>query len=400
MSQRLAATPWAGREGIAVIPVRHAPQRSTVGRRPFPILDLRAAPPARDDRTQEAIAWLRGLYAEDLPLRPSTLLAAEDVAVMRGAVWHRGQPIEGSLPARHADDAARLGHWARKIGKLTGSGKAQAFPGTSAIIHAPGARNYYHWMVEIMPRLLLLRAALAEGAVRLDRIVLFYTEDPPPFVAGAIACFAADLQPLIRIADGRACTFERCVFIADQAETDEEFTDHRAHGSRWRATTALLAELIDRRLARLPRGPARSILVSRRDAPKRPLVNEDALRDALPGERLEAVAFSGLNVRDQMRLMADARLVIGAHGAGLTNALFCRPGTPMIELITAPYLKRCRSFADIAAHRGLAYGLVIVDACGAPAEGAEAGGDMRIAEAALPALGRFVAAVAVGDGSG
>ena len=38
----------------------------------------------------------------------------------------------------------------------------------------------------------------------------------------------------------------------------------------------------------------------------------------------------------QARLFASARVVIGAHGAGLSNAVFCAPGTLVVEIGKAP----------------------------------------------------------------
>jgi capsular polysaccharide biosynthesis protein len=42
-----------------------------------------------------------------------------------------------------------------------------------------------------------------------------------------------------------------------------------------------------------------------------------------------------LSLADQIDAFRNARVVLGAHGAGLTNILFCRPNTTLIEIFPA-----------------------------------------------------------------
>lgn len=39
--------------------------------------------------------------------------------------------------------------------------------------------------------------------------------------------------------------------------------------------------------------------------------------------------------------MANAECVIAAHGAGLTNLLFCQPGTRVLEIFTPKWIVFC-----------------------------------------------------------
>ncbi len=41
-----------------------------------------------------------------------------------------------------------------------------------------------------------------------------------------------------------------------------------------------------------------------------------------------------MSITEQVSLLASAKVVIAAHGAGLTNLLFCSPGTKVIELMS------------------------------------------------------------------
>ncbi len=56
---------------------------------------------------------------------------------------------------------------------------------------------------------------------------------------------------------------------------------------------------------------------------------------------IEPVVLSGLDLDEQIALFRDARLVIGAHGAGLANIVFCQPGALLYELLPSHYVNPC-----------------------------------------------------------
>jgi capsular polysaccharide biosynthesis protein len=66
----------------------------------------------------------------------------------------------------------------------------------------------------------------------------------------------------------------------------------------------------------------------------RRLVNEDALMDRLAPLGFERVSLSGMAVREQIQLFAAASVIIGPHGAGMANVVFCEPETLVIELMS------------------------------------------------------------------
>lgn len=47
------------------------------------------------------------------------------------------------------------------------------------------------------------------------------------------------------------------------------------------------------------------------------------------------------SITDQARAFRWARVIVAIHGAALTNLIFCRPGTVLIELFSAKYVNPC-----------------------------------------------------------
>jgi len=74
----------------------------------------------------------------------------------------------------------------------------------------------------------------------------------------------------------------------------------------------------------------RKIFISRDDAVIRKLTNSEELFVFLKG--WEIVTLSKLTIKEQMKVFAEASHVMSTHGAGLTNLLWCQPGTKVYEL--------------------------------------------------------------------
>jgi hypothetical protein len=74
------------------------------------------------------------------------------------------------------------------------------------------------------------------------------------------------------------------------------------------------------------------LYLSRGDADMRKIVNEAELVPLLKNLGFTILHASKLPLVDQIEAFRQAKVVLSAHGAGLTNILFCRPGTTLIEI--------------------------------------------------------------------
>lgn len=90
------------------------------------------------------------------------------------------------------------------------------------------------------------------------------------------------------------------------------------------------------------------------------LANENAVIAALRHEaaglglNLVAADFGAMGFAEQVRLMGRTRLLVGLHGAGIVNSLFCAPGSAVIEIYPHPAFSH-RKFELICTTRGITY---------------------------------------------
>lgn len=96
---------------------------------------------------------------------------------------------------------------------------------------------------------------------------------------------------------------------------------------------------IMRRLAQLLKDPVNlnvnfgsRLYVSRKNATRRKVVNEDDVMLTLSHFGFKTVLLEDLCLDEQIAIMHNASAVVSIHGAGLTNIIFCQPGTNVLEL--------------------------------------------------------------------
>ena len=88
--------------------------------------------------------------------------------------------------------------------------------------------------------------------------------------------------------------------------------------------------------------PTRRIYVTRGSARNtRRVVNERQVTDLLRRWGFLIVDPGGMTVQEQIDVFASADVIVGPHGAGLTNLVFAPPGVRVLELFAPRYVNPC-----------------------------------------------------------
>jgi hypothetical protein len=81
--------------------------------------------------------------------------------------------------------------------------------------------------------------------------------------------------------------------------------------------------------------------------------NQDAIENTLQTLGLDVVDTDGMSVREQMELFGASDLIVSNHGAGLTNLVWGRPGTAVVELFSEKWPNDC--YFRLATLKGMRY---------------------------------------------
>jgi hypothetical protein len=87
-------------------------------------------------------------------------------------------------------------------------------------------------------------------------------------------------------------------------------------------------------------GLPKKILIVRKGK-TRGILNMHILKDALEKRGWIAIDLETVPFERQIALFANANCIVAEHGAGLTNLVWCRPGSKVLELCPANFLNGC-----------------------------------------------------------
>jgi capsular polysaccharide biosynthesis protein len=199
---------------------------------------------------------------------------------------------------------------------------ARDVDGTLAVLTTRGVDNYYHFLLDVLPRVALLREA---GVV------------PDRYLVNRSTAFQRELLPRFGIEEGATVESTASPHVRAEHLVVPSLPDAHLQSPPWVAPW-LRQQLLPADLA----PPARRIYVTRgRARYTRHVENEDEVLAALAPYGIELVDPGALPVAEQIRCFAEAELVVGAHGAGLTNVAFCPPGAAVVELFPVDYTNTC-----------------------------------------------------------
>lgn len=222
--------------------------------------------------------------------------------------------------------------------------RARAWP-EGVLLALPLYSNYYHWMVELLPRVQLLDDHPAWSRL-------------PLIVPASLPSFARESLRIAGLAD-------RVVFLPNGLHRFDSLLvpsllSPPSHPSP-RAVDWLRTRLGKPMLPADQR--RRRLYVSRRDAGARFACNEAAVEAMLGRFGFETVVMSGLSVEQQIALFASAEVIVGIHGASLTNLAFTESGACVIELFQEAWFTN--AFYHLATIRGHHYGYLVCPRQGA-----------------------------------
>lgn len=191
---------------------------------------------------------------------------------------------------------------------------------------AEANNNYFHWMIELLPRVHLIERA----GFKLDQInsYVINTEDRP---------YQKETLILLGIPEDKIVKPSQSLhFKADQLIVPALVRGYKNQIiPQW--ACYYTRNLVLSQLSSSCSSQNRRIYISRKKANFRRIENEEEITDLLESYGFEILSLESFSVLDQAALFSQAEMIVAPHGAGLTNLIFCRPETKILEVFSPEF---------------------------------------------------------------
>jgi capsular polysaccharide biosynthesis protein len=202
---------------------------------------------------------------------------------------------------------------------------AISLDGTSILLATTGGDTYYHWMMEVLPRLLLLE----EAGINLSRVDHF-------LVNGFKKRFQMESLEAVGIPATKCRTTQgKCRYRCEHLLVPSLLGPHG-----WAQPDA--CQFLKKPfLGSGARKNRKRIFVPRGRTQGRKVRREDEILALLAEFEFESFDAGKVSLREQAETFACAEMVVGIHGGALTNLAFCTSGTRVVEIFGWHYVNPC-----------------------------------------------------------
>jgi len=182
------------------------------------------------------------------------------------------------------------------------------------------SNNYFHWILDILPKLEALDVYEKETGVK-----------PVILVGKNIPVFAEDLLNMV------GANYKKINSYKYHVNKLVVPTTRRERGYIHPSAIKYLGGLFE-----YDKMTSKKIYISRRYADKRKVINENALCEVLLDDGYACITPEKYSMKEQIGIFRNAEWIIAPHGAGLANIAWCiNPDVRIMELVTPDYSNPC-----------------------------------------------------------
>lgn len=235
-------------------------------------------------------------------------------------------------------DHSWYGRHVDELGWAAPMGNGEPVPGVSISLASDfGHKNFCHFVLDGLCRLHLFEAA----GIRLETVDRVYCQAPPTEEARR-------LLDRLGIPAGKLEWLRRSSVVRPETLHVATLPGSRRNYPRW------LPGFVQERWPVMPSRSDRRLFVSRKGY-RRSAHNEAAVRRLLQAAGFEI--HDPARSADSRQDFAEAAIIVGAHGTGLANIAWCRPGTKVLELLPSDHVYPY--YYTLSESAGLEYGCLV-----------------------------------------
>lgn len=217
----------------------------------------------------------------------------------------------------YLDDQHRLLNSSRNIAQE----ESVFFDGKLVVIASPGQENWYHWLLQVLPRLKIV----AESGIAYDKI--YVSNAPYAWQQESLRIVLEKLNiPLNAILTSQP---DSIIQAKELIVPSIPFAPAKGRRVLPQWLTAFIHDCF---LPNINLATPKKLYISRSNATSRRISNEKELINFLKERDFEIVHLEMMPICKQAYYFSQASIIIGPHGSGFVNLIFSKPNTAVIEI--------------------------------------------------------------------
>ncbi len=195
------------------------------------------------------------------------------------------------------------------------------FNGRLAVISSPGQENWYHWLLQVLPRLKIL----TESGVIYDKIYVDNVKFPWQFSSLELALQLLHIpKEKLFLPQGDSVTQAKKLIVPSVGHIPSKGKSFPPWLKRFLHKCFLPSKPLG--------GKFRKIYISRSKASVRRIINEKKVTEFLTNEGFQTLYLEELSPLEQAAIFHRAKIIVGAHGSGFANLIFSKANTAVVEI--------------------------------------------------------------------
>ena len=223
-------------------------------------------------------------------------------------------------------------------GKLVGSKKNQVIStGTPKFIlkinkslailaqGASGYNNYAHFLFDIIPKIKLFSLA-----INLKKIDYFYFSKLNKYQKDIFRIIGIDKKKIIDSNKYRHLQCKKIYGVTHPSYFKGTFSYAQSYMPAW------IIHHLKKKFLKYKKSTNKfkKVFIDRSDSKLKhcKLINNNEIKRFLKSKGFKIITLSNLNFKKQISIFNNAEIIVGPHGAGFANLVFCKKNTKVIEL--------------------------------------------------------------------
>ena len=196
----------------------------------------------------------------------------------------------------------------------------------SLVQGASGYNNYAHWLFDIVPKIKIF-----SEAYNLKKIDYFYFSKLNSFQKATFKILKLNSNKIIDSKINKHCVIDNLIFCSHPNYLKGTFSTAQNNLPRW-IVNYLRKKFLKNSAKKIKNFD--KIYIDRSDSQFNHcrIINDNEIKNYLSKEGFKIVKLSKFSFQKQISIFKNCKIVIGPHGAGMANLIFCKRKTKVVEI--------------------------------------------------------------------